>query len=144
MKQKIASMAAALFLLGLFACGEHKQQPGTQEPGTSPGTSEREPGIDDVIDVDEPPSVATKVEPVYPEDAMRDGIEGTVWVKVLVNKEGTVTKAVVTKTIGGSPSIEKAALDAVRQFTFTPARIKKQPVQTWISFPFKFKLAPKK
>jgi TonB family protein len=78
---------------------------------------------------------------VYPEDALQKNIEGTVWVKALVSKEGRVKKAVVIKRIDGSESLERAALDSAIQMTFKPAFLNNQPVEFWVSIPFKFKLA---
>ena len=59
--------------------------------------------------------------------------------KVLVNKEGRVKKALILKTdaeIFNEPSIE-----AARQFLFTPAYMNDGPVSVWVTFPFKFELS---
>jgi periplasmic protein TonB len=137
--------AGSLLLLTLFACsGEKKPAEQHQEQVTSPALSDKEPGINEVMDVDEMPTITKSVNPEYPEDAKKAGIEGAVILKILVNKEGNVRKAVVTNRTDGSVAMEQAAVNAVKQWTFKPATIKKQPVEMWVSIPFKFKLAEKK
>lgn len=145
MANTLLHVAASLLLLALLACGGEKK-PGEPNQGqvTSPPLAEKEPGIDETIDVDEFPAVTKSVNPVYPEEAKTNGIEGTVYLKILVDKEGNVKKAVVTKRTDGSVALEQAAMDAAKQWTFKPATIKKQPVEIWVSIPFKFKLADKK
>lgn len=136
--------AGSILLFALLACsGEKKPAEQTQQVA-SPVMSASEPRMDSVINLDEPPAIVKKVEPVYPKDAKDGNIEGSVWLTVLLSREGTVKKAVVQSRKDGSLSMEKAAIDAVKQFTFTPARIKKEPVETWVSIPFRFRLAEKK
>jgi TonB family protein len=145
MARVLLCFAGSILLFALLACsGEKKPAAQTQGQVTSPVMSPSEPRMDSVINLDEPPAIVKKVEPVYPKDAKEGNIEGSVYLTVLLSKEGTVKKAVVQSRKDGSLSMEKAAFDAVMQFTFTPARIKKQPVETWVSIPFRFKLAEKK
>jgi TonB family protein len=145
MARTLLFIATTLSLLLLIACkSDKKPQEQNQEQVTSPVTSASEPRMDSVVNLDEPPAIVKKVEPVYPNDDKESNIEGSVYLTVLVSKEGTVKKAVVQSRKDGSLSMEKAAIDAVMQFTFTPARIKNQPVETWVSIPFRFKLAEKK
>jgi RNA polymerase sigma-70 factor (ECF subfamily) len=61
-------------------------------------------------------------------------------VKARIGKDGSVLEAKVGGGESASPALEKAALDAVRGWTFTPARAKGQPVETWVVLPVKFKL----
>jgi len=96
----------------------------------------------DFVAVEKEPVVVKKVEPKYPELAMRAGLEGKVWVKIWVDKEGKAKQVVVMKSdaeIFNEPSVE-----AAKQFVFTPAYMNNGPVAVWVSVPFKFKLADKK
>jgi periplasmic protein TonB len=95
----------------------------------------------DFVPYEKEPTVVKRVEPKYPEVASRAGLEGTVFVKVWVDKEGKVRKAVVIKS--DSPIFEEAARQAAEQFVFTPAVMQKGPVSVWVSIPFRFKLANK-
>jgi TonB family protein len=99
---------------------------------------ESDPGIDEFVPVEKPPQIVQKVVPKYPEMAMRAGIEGTVWVKILVGKDGKPQKAVVVKS--STDIFNDVAIDAAMKFTFTPAYMNQGPVKVWVAFPFRFKL----
>ena len=51
----------------------------------------------DYVDYEKEPSVLKKVEPVYPNLAMKAGLEGTVYLKVWVDKKGKVQKSGCSK-----------------------------------------------
>lgn len=78
------------------------------------------------------------IQPEYPEIAKRAGVEGKVFVKIWVDKEGKPKKAVVVKSdaeIFNEPSIQ-----AAMQWLFTPAMMNNGPVAVWVSVPFIFKI----
>ncbi len=85
----------------------------------------------------EKPSELKRVAPVYPKSAKENGIEGTVVVALKINEAGTVEDYKVLKSV---PELEQAAVDAARQFVFTPAKVKDKPVKVWLTVPFNFKL----
>jgi protein TonB len=93
----------------------------------------------DFVPYEKEPVVVKKVEPKYPEIALRAGLEGNVYMKVWVDKEGKVKKAVVLKSDG--EIFNKAAEDAALQWVFTPAVMQKGPVAVWVSIPFRFRLS---
>jgi protein TonB len=96
----------------------------------------------DFVPFEKAPQIVKKVVPKYPDLAMRAGLEGTVWVKIWVDKEGKVRQVVVLKSdveIFNEPSIE-----AAKQFVFTPAYMNNGPVAVWVTFPFRFKLMDNK
>jgi protein TonB len=96
----------------------------------------------DFVPVEKEPVVVKKVEPKYPELAMRAGLEGKVWVKIWVDKEGKPRQVIVLKSdaeIFNEPSVE-----AAKQFVFTPAYMNNGPVAVWVSVPFKFTLKDRK
>jgi protein TonB len=144
MPYKIFLFTLIVSTLGLVSCGGGEKAP-DQTPGqvTSPTVTDQEPDIDQAIEVDEYPTPLTTVNPVYPEAARKSGLEGTVWVKVLVDKKGHVVKTAVTKPADATASLEQAAVEAVKQWTFKPATVKTEPVSIWVTIPFKFKLADK-
>jgi TonB family protein len=96
----------------------------------------------DFLAVDTEPVVISKKEPVYPEPAIRAGIEGKVWVKIWVDRAGLPHDVVLIKS--DQEIFNVPALDAARQFRFTPATMDGKPVDVWVSVPFKFKLAEKR
>jgi protein TonB len=95
----------------------------------------------DFVPYEKEPVVVRKVEPKYPEIALRAGLEGNVYLKVWVDKEGKVRKAVVLKS--DAEIFNQAAIDAAQQWVFTPAVMQKGPVSVWVSIPFRFRLSNK-
>lgn len=81
----------------------------------------------------------TQVRPVYPEDLQQTGVEGTVMMRAVISKAGTVLNPVVVNT-GVNPGLAKAALEAVRQWTYQPTLLNGQPVEvlTTIDIHFQF------
>ncbi|HOZ22000.1 MAG TPA: energy transducer TonB [bacterium] len=92
----------------------------------------------DFVPFEKEPQVIRRIEPVYPELARKAGLEGTVWVKLWVDKEGKVKDVVILKS--ASEIFNQPAIDAAKQWIFTPAMMKTGPVSVWISLSFNFKL----
>jgi protein TonB len=92
----------------------------------------------DFVPYEKEPTVVKKVEPKYPELALRAGLEGNVFVKVWVDKEGKVRKVVTLKS--DAEIFVSAAEEAAKQWVFTPAVMQKGPVSVWVSIPFRFRL----
>ncbi|MCZ6775125.1 MAG: TonB family protein [Ignavibacteria bacterium] len=93
----------------------------------------------DFVPVEKQPQIVKKVKPVYPDLAMRAGLEGKVWVKIWVDKEGKVREVRILKS--DAEIFDEPAIEAAKQFIFTPAYMNKGPVSVWVSVPFKFQLA---
>jgi periplasmic protein TonB len=96
----------------------------------------------DFVPYEKEPTVVKRVEPKYPDLALRAGLEGNVFVKVWVDKEGKVRKVVLLKS--DAPIFEEAAIAAANQWVFTPAVMQKGPVSVWVSIPFRFRLTGNK
>ncbi len=96
------------------------------------------------IAYDEPPvpigGYAAIVEKlVYPPVAREAGIEGTVILQVFVNAKGFVEDVVVQKGIPGT-GLDEAAVGALKQIRFKPAKQRDRPLGVWIAIPIRFKL----
>lgn len=63
---------------------------------------------------------------VMPADAQQAGIRGVVILEIVVGVDGTVTDAKVLRSI--LPSVDRAAIDAVKQWRYTPTPLNGQPV----------------
>jgi len=75
----------------------------------------------------------------YPENAKRLNIEGRVTLKVLVQKDGHVSKMIVEQS--SSDILETAAKKAIAQYgNFVPALQNHQPVACWLVVPITFRL----
>ena len=88
--------------------------------------------------VDKQPEPIKKVSPEYPEEARKRRIEGTVWVRCLVDKNGKVRKTHVIRA--DAELLIEPSVRAVMQWRFSPALLKGKPVAIWAAIPFRFKL----
>jgi TonB family protein len=90
--------------------------------------------------VDEKPILIIEVQPEYPPLAKQEGIEGVVWVKAWVDKNGKVREALILKPSGASAGFEEAALAAAYKNEYKPAISNNQPVALWVVYPVRFAL----
>jgi len=107
------------------------------EPDVAVGNIESDAPPPDFVPFEKEPAVVRRVEPVYPEAAKTSGIEGAVFAKLWIDKEGKVKDVQILK----SPSeiFNQAVIDAAKQWVFTPAVMNSGPVAVW--FPVKFTFA---
>ncbi|NCT72272.1 MAG: energy transducer TonB [Xanthomonadaceae bacterium] len=77
--------------------------------------------------------------PEYPSSAMRNGDQGTVMVRVEVGADGVPTSVDVAQR-SGSRDLDRAAVNAVRQWRFQPAQRDGQPVPGAVTVPIDFKM----
>lgn len=68
-----------------------------------------------------PPRILSKVEPAYPEGARSAGLEGTVQLKIQILANGAPGDITVNRS-SGYDSLDEAAITAVRQWRFIPAK----------------------
>jgi TonB family protein len=84
-----------------------------------------------------PPTKVLDARPVYPEDAKRAEIQGVVIMEIRVEGDGTVSRARVLRSI---PVLDAAALDAVRQWRFTPTLLNGAPTPIVMTVTVQFML----
>ncbi len=77
--------------------------------------------------------------PLYPEQARKEGQQGQVLLRVLVDQEGR-TKSVEVSRSSGSETLDHAAIEAIRLWRFSPARYGDKPVESWVRIPVDFHL----
>jgi protein TonB len=77
--------------------------------------------------------------PAYPDAARRDGREGQVLLRVLIDDQGK-TKSVEINRSSGSDALDQAATEAIKFWRFHPARAGDKPVESWVSIPIEFQL----
>ncbi|MBT1689103.1 energy transducer TonB [Dawidia soli] len=77
----------------------------------------------------------------YPAEARRRGIEGTVWIRATVTKDGQLINEAIDQGIGGGA--EEEALRIIKTFPddWVPLKVNGQPVDAEILISVKFKLA---
>jgi TonB family protein len=76
-------------------------------------------------ELNKPPRLIKKVEPVYPEEARKAGIEGTVILKARTDIHGRITNIKVEKS--ANPLLDQVAVEALRQWVYEPAIIDGKP-----------------
>jgi protein TonB len=92
------------------------------------------------VPVEVQPQVISKVQPVYPELARKAQVEGTVYLDLLVDKEGKVRRVEIVKPSGSTVGFEEAAVEAAEQWTFSPAIQNGEPVAVWMTLPIRFEV----
>ena len=78
--------------------------------------------------------------PVYPAQAKRRQQQGTVWLEVRLNAQGRQLAVQVLRT-SGVPSLDKAALAAVRKWQFLPEQHNGVGVPSRVHIPIEFAIA---
>lgn len=79
----------------------------------------------------------SRVEPVYPEDAERQRIEGVVKLHVIIDRDGNIQNI---DQMTGPPLLEAAAANAVRQWRYKPISLGGQPVEAGLDVTVVFRL----
>lgn len=85
-----------------------------------------------------PPRILLEVKADYTEDARKRNIEGEVVLEIVVRRDGTVGD--VTLLEGLPSGLSDRAIQAVRQWRFSPARRLGQPVDVIVEVAVEFKL----
>jgi protein TonB len=78
------------------------------------------------------------VKPQYTEEARRRGIEGDVVLEIVVRADGSVGQVTVMQRLGAG--LDQRAIEAVRQWRFSPARRFGTPVDVLVEVAVEFKL----
>lgn len=80
---------------------------------------------------------------VYPEQAVKDSIEGRVVVQFVVKKDGSIGDSRVVRPV--HPLLDAEVLRVVKTFpNFTPAQTNGKPVDAWYILPVTFKIPDEK
>jgi protein TonB len=85
-----------------------------------------------------PPRLVREVKPDYTEQARRRGLEGDVVLEIVVRSNGSVGDVKVLQGLGGG--LDERAIEAVRQWRFSPARRHGTPVDVIVEVAVEFKL----
>jgi TonB family protein len=92
---------------------------------------------------EEAPKLIKVIKPQYPEIAREDGVEGKVVVTLIVDEKGDVIQA---KVMTSEPAsiFDDAALTAVRQYKFEPAKSHGKAIKVQLGHTIIFTLASRK
>ncbi len=83
------------------------------------------------------PTKIQHVSPVYPQEAQDARVSGMVIIEATINAEGSVES---TKVLRSIPLLDQAALDAVKQWRFTPTLLNGTPVAVIMTMTVNFTL----
>lgn len=111
-------------------------RPPTRQSANVPVTPPQ--GSSPLADLFRTPQKTKDVKPVYPETAASAGVQGIVVVEATIGSDGKVQSASVVKSI---PLLDEAALDAVRQWEFTPTVI--NGVRVPVKMTFRVSVTPR-
>jgi len=84
------------------------------------------------------PTQLRKVNPVYPEIARSARVQGVVILELTLDTQGFVTDARILRSI---PLLDQAAIDAVRQWQYTPTLLNGVPVPIVMTATVQFTLS---
>jgi TonB family protein len=80
----------------------------------------------------------SRVEPIYPEEAKQQGIQGTVRLHAIIDRQGAVQNL---QSLDGSPVLAAAAMNAVRQWRYTETLLGGRSVETEEDVAITFRLS---
>ena len=87
-----------------------------------------------------PPALLKQVEAAFPPEMADAGIAGAVVMEVDLGADGKVTEARVVQSAG--QAFDEAAVNAVRQFEFSPAEVDHVPAAVRIQYTYEFVFRP--
>ncbi|HLI17500.1 MAG TPA: M56 family metallopeptidase [Rhodanobacteraceae bacterium] len=132
LRRRAGFIAIAVLLAGglYVAGGQMPAEASTQRAATS-----KLPSVDIASRNSNPPR--------YPVDAIKNGEQGTVMLRIHVNPEGQITRVDVdrSKTTTASAELQAAAVTAAENWKFNPGIRNGKPVGGWITSPVSFSLA---
>lgn len=82
--------------------------------------------------------IVSKVNPVYPVEAKKAGIQGTVVLTAIIGKDGTVERLSVES---GPKELQQSALDAVHQWRYEPFLLNGDPIEVETTINVVYQLA---
>jgi TonB family protein len=77
------------------------------------------------------------IDPTYPDKARRAGVQGDVWLDLIVLADGTVKSVMVAKSLDTVFGLDQSAIAAVRQWQYPPltdGRASRPPLQVVVPF----------
>lgn len=83
-------------------------------------------------------NLVTKVPPVYPEDAKKAKITGSVVLAAVIGKDGMVESL---KVVSGPAPLQQSALDAVKQWKYKPFLLNGDPIEVKTNITIVYTLA---
>ncbi len=108
------------------------------EPGDPPAKGDAIPLTTPGL---ERPVIVKRAQPNYPERGVRVGMQGYVMLEALLKADGTIDAIKILRGLGrGKLGFEQAAMDAVKEWEFLPAKLDGRPVDVYLNLKIDFVL----
>ena len=133
--------AAAPVLNAPAAAAENVLPPATRAKApaapapAAPATSVSEAPLENGL---KPGELLRRIDPVYPQEALQQKVEGTVRIFAVIDAQGNVTKA---EPLSGPQMLTQSAVDAVLQWHYSPTLLNGQAVETQRQITVDFRLS---
>lgn len=109
-------------------------------PGAAPADQKKPPSRIRVGGAVQAARLIQKKAPVYPESSKAQGIQGQVILRTVILKDGTPGEIMVFEA--PDPSLADAAVEAVRQWLYSPTLLNGEPVEVQTDITVHFELRP--
>ena len=86
------------------------------------------------------PSVVKEVKPAYTREAMQNKIQGSVWLRIVVQADGTIGDITVTRSLDETYGLDQEAIKAAKQWLFKPGTKAGKPVAVEVTLELTFTL----
>jgi TonB family protein len=86
------------------------------------------------------PVIVHKVNAEYTREAMQAGIQGAVFMNVVISDAGDVTSVSISRSLDKEYGLDQAAMDAARQWKFKPAQKDGKAVAVQVEIEMRFRL----
>jgi protein TonB len=96
------------------------------------------PELTKPVILDSKPVPLEYTEPPYPVSALKQGIEGTVWLRVLVSEKGDVVDVEVLKSV--HKDLDQAVVKKAWDIKYIPAKSQGKPIPVWRLYSMMFML----
>jgi TonB family protein len=84
------------------------------------------------------PKRTKHVQPVYPQEALAQGIRGIVILEIVLDEKGKVQSTSIIRSV---PGLDEAAIAAAQQWEYSPTKVDGKPVRVRVTVPVVFSLA---
>ncbi|WP_168210507.1 TonB family protein [Persicimonas caeni] len=133
-------LIVALVGVGMPATGfaQQAQEETGEETGEQDDESAQQGPQQGRVRLTKAPELVEQAQAEYTDEAVENRIEGQVKLRLTISATGKVTKVEVLEGLGYG--LDQAAVEAAKQFVFTPAEINNQPAPVTLDFAIGFSL----
>ncbi len=146
MAMLLAPIVMVLCIIVSCSVADEEQITSAPQPKQSPKSDYSAPAgypaPDEFVEVSSMPELVHSVQPEYPETAKERGAQGEVWIRALVDKDGTVQDAVIQEVSDPNSGFAEAALQGAKEQRFRTAMDNNgDHVAIWVSYKVAFVLS---